>query len=49
MAAVAKKDVKDQKLYNYAWTGKDKAGKVVKGEVRASGDLSQPLKRRTWL
>ena len=38
MAAVAKKDVKDQKLYNYAWTGKDKAGKVVKGEVRAGGE-----------
>src|SRR5438477_10674003 len=40
MAAVAKKDVKDQKLYNYAWTGKDKAGKVVKGEVRAPGEAA---------
>src|SRR6478736_4782973 len=41
MAAVAKKDVKDSaKQYNYAWIGKDKAGKVVKGEVRASGDAS---------
>ena len=39
MAAVAKKDTKDVgKQYNYAWTGKDKAGKVVKGEVRAGGE-----------
>ena len=38
MAAVAKKDTKDVKLYNYAWSGKDKSGKVVKGEVRAPGD-----------
>ena len=36
MAAVAKKDVKGApKHYNYAWVGKDKAGKIVKGEVRA--------------
>src|SRR5436190_7669855 len=40
MAAVAKKDVKDQKLFNFAWTGKDKAGKVVKGEVRAAGEAA---------
>jgi len=38
MAAVAKKDTKDVKLYNYAWSGKDKSGKVVKGEVRAGGE-----------
>jgi type IV pilus assembly protein PilC len=39
MAAVAKKDTKEAaKQYNYAWTGKDKAGKVVKGEVRAGGE-----------
>ena len=38
MAAIAKKpDTKDVKVYNYSWTGKDKAGKVVRGEVRASG------------
>jgi type IV pilus assembly protein PilC len=38
MAAVAKKDAKaDIKQFNYAWTGKDKNGKVVKGEMRASG------------
>jgi type IV pilus assembly protein PilC len=38
MAAVAKKDVKDVKQYNYAWVGKDKAGKIIKGEVRAAGE-----------
>jgi type IV pilus assembly protein PilC len=39
MAAVAKKDTaKDVKLYNYAWSGKDKSGKVVKGELRAGGE-----------
>ena len=31
MAAIAKKpDTKDVKVYNYSWTGKDKAGKVVR-------------------
>jgi len=40
MAAVAKKPDtgKDVKLYNYAWTGKDKTGKVIRGEVRAGGE-----------
>jgi type IV pilus assembly protein PilC len=39
MAAVAKRDTgKDVKLYNYAWTGKDKSGKTIRGEVRAAGD-----------
>jgi len=38
MAALAKKDTKDVKLYNYAWSGKDKTGKIVKGEVRAGGE-----------
>ena len=39
MATVAKKDTgKDVKLYNYSWTGKDKSGKTVRGEVRAAGD-----------
>ena len=38
MAAVAKKDSKDVKLYNYTWSGKDKSGKVVKGELRAGGE-----------
>src|SRR5260221_11439398 len=39
MAAVAKKDSgKDVKQFNYSWTGKDKAGKVVRGEVRAGGE-----------
>jgi type IV pilus assembly protein PilC len=38
MAAVAKKPGQEQKLYNFAWTGKDRAGKVVRGEVRAGGE-----------
>jgi type IV pilus assembly protein PilC len=39
MAAVAKKDVgKDVKQFNYSWTGKDKAGKSVRGELRAGGE-----------
>jgi len=38
MAAVAKKEGKDVKQYNFTWTGKDKSGKVVKGEIRASGE-----------
>jgi len=42
MAAVAKKppqrDSKgDVKLYNFTWSGKDRAGKVVRGEMRAGG------------
>ncbi len=39
MAGVAqKKDAKAElKLVNFAWTGKDKSGKVVKGEMRAGG------------
>jgi type IV pilus assembly protein PilC len=40
MAAVAKKGAKEQKQYNFAWTGKDKTGKVVKGEVRAPGEAA---------
>jgi type IV pilus assembly protein PilC len=38
MAAVAKKEAKDVKLYNYSWSGKDKTGKIVKGEIRAGGE-----------
>jgi type IV pilus assembly protein PilC len=39
MAAVAKRDTgKDVKLYNYSWTGKDKTGKTLRGEVRAGGE-----------
>jgi len=38
MAAIAKRDTKDVKLYNYSWTGKDKTGKVMRGEVRAGGE-----------
>ncbi len=40
MAAIAKKPDtgKDVKLYNFSWTGKDKTGKVVRGELRAGGE-----------
>lgn len=38
MAAVAKKESKDVKLYNYSWSGKDKTGRIVRGEVRAGGE-----------
>ncbi len=38
MSAVAKKPGQDVKLYNYAWSGKDKSGRVQKGEIRAAGD-----------
>jgi type IV pilus assembly protein PilC len=38
MATVAKKDLKDVKLYNYSWSGKDKSGKTQKGELRAGGE-----------
>jgi type IV pilus assembly protein PilC len=38
MAAAAKKEGKDVKLYNFAYSGKDKGGKAVKGEIRASGE-----------
>jgi type IV pilus assembly protein PilC len=37
MAAIAKPQ-KDVKVYLYTWEGKDKTGKLVKGEMRASGE-----------
>jgi type IV pilus assembly protein PilC len=41
MAAVAKKPAGDAtKQFNYAWVGKDKTGKVIKGETRAAGDAA---------
>jgi type IV pilus assembly protein PilC len=36
--AAATKGGKDVKLFNFAWEGKDRAGKLVKGEMRASGE-----------
>jgi type IV pilus assembly protein PilC len=38
MAAVAKKPGQDVKQFNFSWTGKDKSGKVIKGESRAPGE-----------
>ncbi len=41
MAAVAKKPAgSDAKQFNYSWTGKDKAGKIIKGELRAPGEAA---------
>lgn len=37
MAAIAKPS-KDVKVYLYTWEGKDKSGKIIKGEMRASGE-----------
>lgn len=43
--ATAKKTT--QKEHNYAWEGKDRSGKVVRGEMRAAGDaLVQATLRR---
>jgi type IV pilus assembly protein PilC len=39
MAAVAKKEGgKEAKLNNYSWSGKDKSGKLQRGEIRAVGE-----------
>ena len=39
MAAVAKKPAaSDKKEFNYTWSGKDKSGKVVTGQIRAAGE-----------
>src|SRR5450830_624218 len=37
-AAAIKKDSKDVKMYTFLWEGKDKGGKILKGEMRASGE-----------
>ncbi len=36
------------KLFNFAWEGKDKSGKIVKGEMRASGEniVASTLRRQ---
>ncbi len=36
--AGGKKDGKEVKLLNFSWEGKDRSGKIVKGEIRASGE-----------
>jgi type IV pilus assembly protein PilC len=38
MATVAAQKDKDIKVYTFTWEGKDKTGKIVKGEMRASGE-----------
>lgn len=39
MAAVTARAGKNIKEINYSWEGKDKSGKVVKGEIRAAGTI----------
>lgn len=43
-----RKDAGAVKLYNYVWEGKDKAGKVIKGEMRAGGEavVTSTLRRQ---
>ena len=36
--ATQPKAQKDVKVYTFVWEGKDKSGKIVKGEMRASGE-----------
>jgi len=43
MAAVAKKPAADVKQFNFSWTGKDKSGKVIKGETRGEWYVRQML------
>ncbi len=40
MATVAAKkpQIKDVKLHNYLWEGRDRTGKLIKGEIRAGGE-----------
>ena len=41
------KDSKDVKVYTFVWEGKDRTGKTVKGEMRASGiNIVQATLRR---
>jgi type IV pilus assembly protein PilC len=40
MAVAAKNQKTKAKEYSYAWEGKDKTGKLVKGEMRAPGEAS---------
>jgi type IV pilus assembly protein PilC len=42
------KDKTDVKVYTFLWEGKDKSGKIVKGEMRASGEaiVTSTLRRQ---
>lgn len=49
MATVAiRKDASATKLYSYVWEGKDKTGKLIKGEMRAGGEavVASTLRRQ---
>ena len=46
--AAIRKDTGGVKLFNYVWEGKDKAGKLIKGEMRAGGEavVTSTLRRQ---
>jgi type IV pilus assembly protein PilC len=46
--ASMRKDTGGVKLFNYVWEGKDKAGKLIKGEMRAGGEavVTSTLRRQ---
>ena len=37
-AGAIKKESRDVKMYTVLWEGKDKSGKIIRGEIRASGN-----------
>jgi type IV pilus assembly protein PilC len=37
-AGAIKKESRDVKMYTFLWEGKDKSGKIIRGEIRASGN-----------
>jgi type IV pilus assembly protein PilC len=43
--AVAPK-IEKAKEYSYLWEGKDKTGKIVKGEMRAPGEARASVHRK---
>jgi type IV pilus assembly protein PilC len=47
-AAAPAREAKDVKVYTFYWEGKDKTGKIVKGEMRASGEaiVNSTLRRQ---
>jgi type IV pilus assembly protein PilC len=48
--AIVAKETKDVKVYTFTWEGKDKSGKQVKGEMRASGEniVNATLRRQGY-
>lgn len=48
--AITAKDAKDVKVFTFTWEGKDRSGKTVKGEMRASGEniVNATLRRQGY-